>query len=136
MGEPYGRTSSGTATAFRGPPHRPSWNRKDEKTWHAVISGGLGWMEISRERLNLVKYVSYRVRHARQPPFILGSGPAEKPWSRIFIDHAGPFMGQFILIVIDAYRIEVYPTSSTGSTSTIEKLRQAFANHGLPEMVV
>ena len=62
----------------------------------------------------------------------------EKLWSRIHIDHAGPFMGQLFLIVIDAYSewIEVYPTSSTGTTATIEKLRQAFAIHGLPEMVV
>ena len=47
-------------------------------------------------------------------------------------------MGQLLLIVFDAYSkwIEVYPTSVTGATATIEKLRQAFANHGLPEMVV
>ena len=47
-------------------------------------------------------------------------------------------MGQLFLIVIDAYSkwIEVYLTSSTSTTATIEKLRQAFANHGLPEMVV
>ena len=62
----------------------------------------------------------------------------EKPWSRIHIDHAGPFMGQLFLIVIDAYSkwIEVYPTSSTSATATIEILRRAFATHGLPEMVV
>ena len=47
-------------------------------------------------------------------------------------------MGQLFLILIDAYSkwIEVYPTTSTSATETIEKLRQAFANHGLPEMVV
>ena len=40
--------------------------------------------------------------------------------------------------MVDAYSkwIEVYPTSSTSATATIEKLRQAFATHGLPEMVV
>ena len=32
--------------------------------------------------------------------------------------------------------IGVYPTSSTSATAIIEKLLQAFANHGLPEMVV
>ena len=47
-------------------------------------------------------------------------------------------MGQLFLIVIDAYSkwIEVYPTSSTSATATIEELRQAFANHVLPDMVV
>ena len=44
------------------------------KTWHAVISGGQGWMETSRKRLNPVKYVSYRVQHPQQHPCILGSG--------------------------------------------------------------
>lgn len=44
-------------------------------------------------------------------------------------------MGQLFLIVIDAYSkwIEAYPTSSTSATATIEKLRQAFATHELPE---
>ena len=62
----------------------------------------------------------------------------EKPWSRIHIDHARPFMGQLFLIVIDAYSewIEVYSTSSTSAIATIEKLRQDFAAHGLPGMVV
>ena len=47
-------------------------------------------------------------------------------------------MGQLFLIIIDAYSkwIEVYLTSSANATATIEKLRQAFANHELPEMVV
>ena len=62
----------------------------------------------------------------------------EKPWSRIHIDHAGPFMGQLFLIVIDAYSkwMEVYPTSSISATATIELLRRAFATHGLPDMLV
>ena len=44
----------------------------------------------------------------------------EKPWSRIHIDHAGPFMGQLFLIVMGAYSkcIEVYPISITGATAT------------------
>ena len=62
----------------------------------------------------------------------------EKPWSRIHIDHTGPFMGQLFLIVIDAYSkwMEVYPTSSISATATIELLRRAFATHGLPDMLV
>ena len=62
----------------------------------------------------------------------------EKPWSRIHVDHAGPFMGQLFLIVIDPYSnwIEVYPTSITSATATIELLRRAIATHGLPDMLV
>lgn len=40
-------------------------------------------------------------------------------------------MGQLFHIVI-----EVHPTSITSATTTIEKLRQVFATHGLPDMVV
>ena len=40
--------------------------------------------------------------------------------------------------MIDAYSKwnEVYPPSSTSATATIEKLRQVFATHGLPDKVV
>ena len=47
---------------------------EDLHSGQAVISGSQGWMETTRKRLNLVKYVSYRVQHPRQHPFILGSG--------------------------------------------------------------
>ena len=47
---------------------------EDLLTGHAVISGSQGWMETSRKRLSPVKYVSHRVQHPRQHPFILGSG--------------------------------------------------------------
>ena len=65
-------------------------------------------------------------------------GWPEKPWSCIHIDHAGPFMGQLFLIVIDAYSkwMEVNPTSSTSATATIQLPRRAFATHGLPNMLV
>ena len=47
-------------------------------------------------------------------------------------------MGQLFPIAIDACSkwIEVYRTSSMGATATVEKLHQAFTNHGLPEKVV
>ena len=34
-----------------------------------------------------------------------------KPWSRLHIDHAGPFLGTIFLIVVDAYSkwLEVVP---------------------------
>ena len=40
--------------------------------------------------------------------------------------------------MIDAYNkwIEVYSASSTSATANIEKLRQVFATHGLPDMVI
>ena len=38
-----------------------------------------------------------------------------KPWSRLHIEHAGPFLGRTFLIVVDAYSkwLEVVPVVST-----------------------
>lgn len=64
--------------------------------------------------------------------------PAEKPWSRIHIDHAGPFRGKLFLIVADAHTkwIDASIVSSTASAPTIARLRDLFATHGLPDTIV
>ena len=61
-----------------------------------------------------------------------------RPWARIHIDHAGPFLGKLFLVVVDAHSkwLEVVPVSSTTSRTTIDVLRAIFATHGLPEMLV
>lgn len=60
------------------------------------------------------------------------------PWTRLHIDYAGPFKGEMFLVVIAAYSkwLEVHQMKSTTSTATIEKLREIFATHGIPETVV
>ena len=62
----------------------------------------------------------------------------DRPWSRIHADYAGPFMGSMFLIIIDAYSkwIEVFKTSTSTSEVTMEKFRQAFATHGIPDVLV
>ena len=62
----------------------------------------------------------------------------DQPWSRIHIDHAGPFLGKLFLIVVDAHSkwIEVVVVPSTNTQITIQKLRTIFAVHGLPETLV
>ena len=54
------------------------------------------------------------------------------------MDHAGPFVGKTLLIIIDAYSkwLKVFTVPSTSSKSTISKLRTVFATHGLPEVLV
>ncbi len=60
------------------------------------------------------------------------------PWERLHADFAGPFCGQMFLIVVDSYSkwIEVIPLTSANSVNTIDSLRNVFATHGLPKMMV
>ena len=61
-----------------------------------------------------------------------------KPWVRLHLDYAGPFLVKMFLTVVDAHSkwIEAFPMNTSTSSATIEKLRIAFATHGLPEIVV
>ena len=55
------------------------------------------------------------------------------------MDYAEPFLGSMFLVVVDPHSkwMEVYNTgqASTGSVM-VGKLRQAFVQHGLPDVVV
>ena len=61
-----------------------------------------------------------------------------KPWQRIHIDYAGPFMNKMYLIVVDAHSkwIEVITMASTTSESTINALRYLFSSYGIVEEIV
>ena len=61
-----------------------------------------------------------------------------RPWSRLHIDYAGPICGRMILLVVDAHSkwIEAFTVSTASSATTIERLRQVFAQFGLPKTVV
>ena len=61
-----------------------------------------------------------------------------KPWLRVHIDYAGPFMGKMFLLVIDEYTkwLDVHVTSTSTSTATIKLLRKLFSTYGLPKLVV
>ena len=61
-----------------------------------------------------------------------------KPWYRVHVDLAGPFLNHMFLIVIDAYSkwLEVRLLSSTTSTSLISSLRSIFAQFGIPSVIV
>ncbi|CAD6198490.1 unnamed protein product [Caenorhabditis auriculariae] len=65
----------------------------------------------------------------------LFSWPKEdRPWNRVHIDYAGPFLGKYYLVIVDAYSKwpEVIEMTSTTSTATIEQLTQLFAQFGNP----
>ncbi|XP_043916342.1 uncharacterized protein K02A2.6-like [Protopterus annectens] len=61
-----------------------------------------------------------------------------RPWQRLHIDYAGPFMGAMFLIIMDAHSkwMDAYPVKTPTSTTTIECLRKSFSSQGLPETIV
>ena len=61
-----------------------------------------------------------------------------RPWSRIHLDFAGPFLGHMFLIMVDAHSkwIEVRVMASSTSSATIENVRTTFAQLGIPQTVV
>ena len=61
-----------------------------------------------------------------------------RPWARIHIDFAGPFLGKQFLVVVDAHSkwLEVVPVLNLTSQTTIGTLRSILATHGLPELLV
>ena len=62
-----------------------------------------------------------------------------KNWQRIHIDYAGPFMGHFFLLIVDAKSKwpEIYAMKKApDTTSTIYYLREIFSRQGLPDILV
>ncbi|XP_011408362.1 PREDICTED: uncharacterized protein K02A2.6-like [Amphimedon queenslandica] len=62
----------------------------------------------------------------------------KSPWTRLHIDHAGPFLGHYFLILVDAHSrwLEVCIVPSTSSEATIKVLHHIFSTHGLPHQLV
>ncbi|KAL2095791.1 hypothetical protein ACEWY4_007939 [Coilia grayii] len=61
-----------------------------------------------------------------------------KPWTRLHVDYAGPFLGEMFLVLVDSHSkwLEVFPVKSATSTATVDHLRDVFSAHGLPHTVV
>lgn len=82
--------------------------------------------------------VCQQSRHAPpKAPVIPWEFPS-RPWSRLHLDHAGPYQGSLFLIIIDAFSkwLEVVRVPSTNTQSTVEVLRSLWATHGVPETIV
>lgn len=80
-------------------------------------------------------------QEVKQPPAIAPLHPwvwPGRPWTRIHVDFAGPFLGSSYLVVVDAYSKwpEVWQMSNTTSAKIIEVLRHLFATCGIPEQLV
>ena len=61
-----------------------------------------------------------------------------RPWSRLHVDYAGPIGGKMLLIIVDSHTkwIDAYVTSGSTSTITINRLRESFSTHGIPDTIV
>ena len=62
----------------------------------------------------------------------------KRPWARLHVDYAGPFLGKMFFITTDGYSkwIDAQMVSNATSYTTIEQLRTLFATHGIPEVLV
>ncbi|XP_046399364.1 uncharacterized protein K02A2.6-like [Ischnura elegans] len=62
----------------------------------------------------------------------------DKPWVRLHIDLAGPFMSKVFLVVVDSSTKwpEVFQLSNSSSEEILGHLRALFATFGLPEEIV
>ena len=73
------------------------------------------------------------------PPTILHPWEwPKKPWSRVHLDYAGPFLGKMFLLLVDSHSkwIDVHITNASTTAVTIEKLQFTFSSLGLPEILV
>ena len=61
-----------------------------------------------------------------------------KPWVRLHVDFAGPFLGKTLMVIVDAHSkwLEASIVSSPSAEQAIRVLRHVFSTHGLPEVLV
>jgi len=62
----------------------------------------------------------------------------DRPWSRIYMNYAGPIGNQMFFVVVDLFSkwIEVLPVKTVSASVTIEKLHALFTTHGVPETIM
>lgn len=62
----------------------------------------------------------------------------QSQWQRLHADFLGPFKGQLILLIEDAYTkwIEAFTVPSTAAKYTIDKFKELFSRYGLCEYLV
>ena len=98
------------------------------------------WPHIDKDIEELVKGCK-SCQQDQKPPVPAPLHPwlwPSKPWIRVHLDFAGPFMGKTFLIAVDAFSKwpEIIEMSTTTAANTIRVLRELFAVHGIPEQLV
>ena len=117
---------------------------------HSTHSGMTQMKRVARSYVwwpNLDKHIEDLVRSClscqsnQDSPAVVPLQPwawPAKPWQRIHVDFAGPFLGKMFFLVVDAHSKwpEVYKMPSTTSSATIRVLHHLFASYGLPCQLV
>ena len=106
----------------------------------ALARGHVWWSGMDKELETLVKSCEECAAVKQSPakaPLHPWTWPS-RPWQRIHIDFAGPFLDKSYLIAVDAYSkwAEVIIMPQTTAVRTIAALRYLFSVHGLPEEIV
>ncbi|XP_060754227.1 uncharacterized protein K02A2.6-like [Neoarius graeffei] len=106
----------------------------------AVARAYMWWPGLDVALEDLVKSCT-ACQQIRNAPPVAPMCPWEwpgKPWTRLHIDYAGPFLGEMFLVLVDSHSkwLEVFPVKSATSTATVDHLRDVFSTHGLPHTVV
>ena len=105
-----------------------------------LVSGVVWWPGIDADLEKKVKECCACEANKKSPalaPLHTWDWPSH-PWTRLHIDHAGPFLGKTFLVLVDAHSkwMDVVIVPSTSSQVTIKALHPIFATHGLPEIIV
>lgn len=79
--------------------------------------------------------------HAPREPkdkYLISWPASEEPWSRIHVDHAGPFMGKIFLLIVDSFSgwLEAVTVPSTTSSETVKQLKILICRYGIPKTIV
>ena len=98
------------------------------------------WPGLTKEMEQLVKECAKFQENQLNPavaPLEPWTWPT-RPWARVHVDYAGPFMNSMFFIVTGTHSkwVEIMKTSSTTSTATIQMLRTIFARYGLSSTLV
>ena len=98
------------------------------------------WPGIDRDVENKVQSCSCCIEERRDPnaPSMGRWEFANRPWKRLHIDHAGPFLGKYWFLWIDSHSkfAGVHRVASNDSANVIKNLRDFFAYFGLPDQIV
>ncbi|KFD69448.1 hypothetical protein M514_07920 [Trichuris suis] len=107
----------------------------------AIARSYMRWPGMASAIENMISHCStcQSVRHLppREPihPWL---DEVVDPWSRLHIDFAGPFRGRYLFVAIDSASKspEAKVVSNISTSAAIRCLREIFATHGLPRILV